>query len=218
MPDRNHFFKEASGPMEKQNAKVVFCGAAAVGKTSIFSRILSRDFAQERTATTGVAFATTTCEVNGKTIPLNLWDTAGQEEYRSLVNIYVRNTAVAVIVFDVTAKPSFENVVDWYDELMENCGTMKPKIVIVGNKTDLEDQREVMDSEGRQFADTIACDYIEVSARTGEHVEELFRRIGELAEERIKVASEAAREDVRLEAPVRLREGERKNEEQSSCC
>ena len=203
--------------MEKQNAKVVFCGAAAVGKTSIFSRILSRDFAQERTATTGVAFATTSLEVNGKTIPLNLWDTAGQEEYRSLVNIYVRNTAVAVIVFDVTSKASFEHVVDWYDELMENCGAVKPKIVIVGNKTDLADEREVMDVEGRKFADTIGCDYLEVSARTGEHVEELLRQIGELAEERLKAASEAARDDVRLEAPVKL-EGQEKNEDQGSCC
>ena len=216
MPQSGNFLI-AHDQMEKQNAKVVFCGAAAVGKTSIFGRILSRDFAQQRTATTGVAFATTSVEINGKIIPINLWDTAGQEEYRSLVNIYVRNSAVAIIVFDVTSKDSFEGVVDWYDDLMENCGPSKPKIIIVGNKTDLL-EREVLAEDGHQFAEGIACDYIEVSARTGEHVEELFRRIGELADEKLTAMADAARDEVKLETPDSPQREEVNRTEERSCC
>lgn len=181
--------------MNRNGEKVVFCGTAAVGKTTIFNRILNREVEGERQATTGAAFASTNVTVAGKEIQLNLWDTAGQEEYRSLVNIYLRGTSIALIVFDLTVHETFDNLVDWYDELIENCGFNNPTVIFVGNKSDLKEERVVSQAEIHNFVSSLNGDYFEVSGLIGTNVDNLYRRICELALHRIEMESEQKKQE-----------------------
>jgi small GTP-binding protein len=177
--------------MDQQNAKVVFCGAVAVGKTAIFDKVLEREFEASRSPTAGAAFAVAKINVDGKDMALNLWDTAGQEEYGSLVKMYFRKTSIAVIVFDLTAYESFEQVDHWYQDVTESCGSTPPKIIIVGNKADLREERCVDGEEIQRYADSISSSYCEVSALTGRNVDELISILGHLA---ANVMEELARE------------------------
>jgi small GTP-binding protein len=171
--------------MTHQNPKVVFCGSAGVGKTTLFKRILERDVDQTSSATMGAACAITHVVVNGQAIPLSLWDTAGQEEYRSLVNLYFRSTAVAVIVFDLTDLDSFEAVGQWCEDLTSNCGDCEPKIIVVGNKLDMR-ERAVTEDEIDSFVGKMQCGYFEVSALEGTNIDVLFRCIGMTAAQKLR--------------------------------
>jgi Ras-related protein Rab-6A len=170
--------------MTQLNPKVVFCGSAGVGKTTIFKRILEHEVDQTSSATMGAACASTHVLVNGQTIPLTLWDTAGQEEYRSLVNLYFRCTAVAVIVFDLSEPSTFEAVPQWHADLVAQSGDSDPDIILVGNKLDIRD-RKVTEEQVETLLDDISCRYFEVSALDGTNIEALFRCVGTIAADRL---------------------------------
>ena len=120
----------------KDFSKVVLCGSSTVGKTTIFSRIVNNHADLETKSTTGASFASIQYEYQNEVLNINLWDTAGQEEYRSLVNIYFRESNVVLIIFDLTSHKSFEDVDEWIDEIFANCGEPLPTLLIVGNKSD----------------------------------------------------------------------------------
>jgi small GTP-binding protein len=166
---------------EGQHPKVIFCGSPAVGKTSIFHRILERETGQTASVTMGAAFGVAQIVVNGQSISLNLWDTAGQEEYRSLVNLYFRSTAVAVIVFDLTCTESFDAVPQWHSDILENCGGSDPKIIVVGNKLDLRARRAISEDQIEDLVNRLQCGYFEVSALEGTNIDVMFRGIGVVA-------------------------------------
>lgn len=113
-----------------------------------------------------------------RTVRLQLWDTAGQERFRSLIPSYIRDSSVAVVVYDITSRPSFVNTDKWVEDVRAERGN-DVIIVLVGNKTDLNDKRQVTTEEGEKKAKDFGVIFIETSAKAGHNVKPLFRRIAQ---------------------------------------
>jgi Ras-related protein Rab-6A len=113
-----------------------------------------------------------------RTVRLQLWDTAGQERFRSLIPSYIRDSSVAVVVYDITNKKTFENTRKWVDDVRGERGN-DVIIVLVGNKTDLNDKREVTQAQGEEEATKNNLMFIETSAKVGHNVKSLFKRIAQ---------------------------------------
>eukprot|EP00629_Pelagomonadales_sp_RCC1024_P016320 CAMPEP_0119261568 /NCGR_PEP_ID=MMETSP1329-20130426/1591_1 /TAXON_ID=114041 /ORGANISM="Genus nov. species nov., Strain RCC1024" /LENGTH=155 /DNA_ID=CAMNT_0007261135 /DNA_START=326 /DNA_END=793 /DNA_ORIENTATION=- len=111
-----------------------------------------------------------------RTVRLQLWDTAGQERFRSLIPSYIRDSSVAVVVYDTTSRISFLNSSKWIDDIRSERGD-EVVIVLVGNKTDLTDQRQVSTEEGRAKAGEETIFFVETSAKAGFNIKLLFRRL-----------------------------------------
>lgn len=113
-----------------------------------------------------------------RTVRLQLWDTAGQERFRSLIPSYIRDSSVAVVVYDISSAKSFQNTRKWIDDVRGERGN-DVIIVLVGNKTDLNDKREVTTAQGEEEAKKNGLMFIETSAKVGHNVKQLFRRIAQ---------------------------------------
>ncbi|CAL5382564.1 unnamed protein product [Camellia sinensis] len=122
--------------------KLVFLGDQSVGKTSIITRFMYDKFDNTYQATIGIDFLSKTMYLEDRTVRLQLWDTAGQERFRSLIPSYIRDSSVAVIVYDVASRQSFLNTSKWIEEVRTERGS-DVIIVVVGNKTDLVDKRSL---------------------------------------------------------------------------
>lgn len=110
---------------------------------------------------------------------LQLWDTAGQERFRSLIPNYIRDSSVAIVVFDLSNKQSFQNIKDWVQDVKNERGE-NAVIVVVGNKLDKKEDRLVTFEEASKEANEIGAAYLETSAKTGQNVDELFSVIGKI--------------------------------------
>ena len=122
--------------------KLVFLGDQSVGKTSMITRFMYDTFDNSYQATIGIDFLSKTMYLEDRTVRLQLWDTAGQERFRSLIPSYIRDSSVAVVVYDVTNRASFLNTSKWIEDVRNERGD-DVVIMLVGNKTDLSDQRQV---------------------------------------------------------------------------
>ena len=168
-------FSSLLGPMTKY--KVVLLGDIYVGKTSIITRFMYDSFDMVYQATVGIDFLSKTLYMEKKTVRLQIWDTAGQERFRSLIPNYIRDSSVAVVVFDVTVKQSFLNVDRWVDDVTKErskCAT----VILLGNKIDKTEDRVVSKEEASKKAEELGVVYLETSAKTGQNVEEMFNHIG----------------------------------------
>lgn len=166
---------EAIKPLRKY--KVVFLGKQSVGKTSLITRFMYDSFDNTYQATIGIDFLSKTMYLEDRTVRLQLWDTAGQERFRSLIPSYIRDSTVAVVVYDITNVNSFEQVTRWVEDVRAERGN-DVIIVLVGNKTDLADKRHVSIDEGEKKAQELGVSlFIETSAKAGYNVKQLFRRI-----------------------------------------
>ena len=151
--------------------KIIFIGDVSVGKTSIINVLMGQKFNNEYEASIGVDFFSKTIKYKGKTIKLQIWDSAGQEKFRSLIPNYIRGSSLVFIVYDITNRKSFENLQSWIDFVnnIENSN-----IVILANKIDLESQRQVTYKEGESFAKENNLLFLETSAKTSNNIVEAF--------------------------------------------
>ncbi|CAO3626697.1 unnamed protein product [Cunninghamella blakesleeana] len=163
-----------SSPLRKY--KLVFLGEQSVGKTSLITRFMYDTFDNTYQATIGIDFLSKTMYLSDKTVRLQLWDTAGQERFRSLIPSYIRDSSVAVIVYDISSRESFVNTTKWIDDVRAERGN-EAIVVLVGNKTDLNEKREVTTEEGEKRAKELNVMFIETSAKAGQNVKNLFRNI-----------------------------------------
>jgi small GTP-binding protein len=156
------------------HARVVAIGDSTVGKTSLLNSIISRHFNQYESPTVVSNFHIYTGDVKGTNVELQIWDTAGQEKFRSLGPIYYRNSMAALVVYDCTARLTFEHLTTWIEEFMETAGR-HTAIAIAGNKIDLSDKVEVTWPEAQEWA----RGYIvgQTSAKTGQGVDVLFNEL-----------------------------------------
>ncbi|KAH0795306.1 small GTP-binding protein [Histomonas meleagridis] len=163
--------------LSEEKCKIVFLGETTTGKTSIICRYVNGRFNDNTSSTIGASFLNYRIDnaYNGQPIDLAIWDTAGQEAYRGLAPMYYRNTAVAVIVFDITQRDTFDQIHDWINEV--RATDPKMLIVLVGNKIDLEENRKVKTEEGEQTAQSIGASYCETSAKSGAGLNMLFDTI-----------------------------------------
>ena len=151
--------------------KIIFTGDIAVGKTSIINSIMDQKFSAEYEPSIGVDFFSKTIRYKGKLIKLQIWDSAGQEKFRSLIPNYIRGSSLIFLIFDVSKKDTFDHLNEWINFIknIENGN-----IVIVGNKIDLKDSREVSKEEAEKFCKQVKFDYFEVSAKEGTNIKNLL--------------------------------------------
>ncbi|KAH8338060.1 ras-related protein Rab-21 [Drosophila kikkawai] len=170
--------RSRSGPT--LNFKAVLLGEGCVGKTSLVLRYMEDKFNAQHLSTLQASFVTRKVTLeDGRRAQLNIWDTAGQERFHALGPIYYRGSDGALLVYDITDQDSFQKVKSWVRELRQMRGT-EIGLVIVGNKTDLEEQRAVEYSEALQYARTVGAQYVETSAKENEGVTELFELLTRL--------------------------------------
>ncbi|GLH12846.1 hypothetical protein R5R35_006409 [Gryllus longicercus] len=153
--------------------KFLVIGSAGSGKSCLLHQFIESKFKDESSHTIGVEFGSKIVNVGGKSVKLQIWDTAGQERFRSVTRSYYRGAAGALLVYDITNRESFNALANW---LSDARTLASPNIVIllVGNKRDLEDDREVTFLEASRFAQENELMFLETSAKTGENVEEAF--------------------------------------------
>ena len=138
-----------------------------------------------------------------RTVRLQLWDTAGQERFRSLIPSYIRDSSVAVVVYDITNKKTFENTRKWVDDVRGERGN-DVIIVLVGNKTDLNDKREVTTAQGEEEAKMNNLMFIETSAKVGHNVKALFKRIAQALPGMEGEGQQGQSQSTWIKAPVRI--------------
>ncbi|KAG7448115.1 GTP binding protein [Guyanagaster necrorhizus] len=159
-----------------KRTKIVLLGDQSVGKTSLITRFMYDTFDNTYQATIGIDFLSKTLYLEDRTVRLQLWDTAGQERFRSLIPSYIRDSSVAIIVFDITNRPSFLSTTKWIEDVRSERGK-EVIVVLVGNKADLSDKREVTLEEATAQATQLDVLFMETSAKAGHNVKNLFKRI-----------------------------------------
>ncbi|XP_055351813.1 ras-related protein Rab-6A-like isoform X2 [Paramacrobiotus metropolitanus] len=127
-------------------------------------------------ATIGIDFLSKTMYVDDRIVRLQLWDTAGQERFRSLIPSYIRDSTVAVIVYDITNATSFQQTSKWIEDVRNERGN-DIIIMLVGNKSDLADNRQVETEEAERKAKEQKAMFIETSAKTGYNIKQLFKKV-----------------------------------------
>ena len=160
--------------------KVVLVGETGVGKTNLITRYIYNTFDQNQVSTVSATYAKKTIKRNdGNEIILQIWDTAGQESYRGLTQLFYRNAAGIIIVYDITRKNTFEEIKNyWLKQVKENA-SKEAKIAIVGNKNDLFTKGEVDEEECRAFAEKIGAMFQLTSALNSNGVDKLFEDLAD---------------------------------------
>ena len=153
--------------------KIILIGDSSVGKTNILSRFIRNEFDENSKSTIGVEFGTKNFNLNDKIIKAQIWDTAGQERYRSITSVYYKGAQGCLLVYDITKKPTFENIDKWISDL-KNSGDENLSIILIGNKCDLENERKVTKEEAKEKAQFYKLAFIETSALNGTNIEKAF--------------------------------------------
>jgi len=153
--------------------KVLVLGEAAIGKTSLLLRCTDNTFTEGTVSPPSEDFKSRTFTINGKSVTLDIWDTQGQERFRTVTSSYYRGAHGMLVVYDLTNAASFEKVRQWVDDV-DRYSTNQSSKILVGNKLDLADKRVVSEAEGQQLANELKLPFSEASAKTGANVEKIF--------------------------------------------
>ncbi|XP_043931004.1 ras-related protein Rab-27B [Protopterus annectens] len=176
--------------------KLLALGDSGVGKTTLLYRYTDNKFNPKFITTVGIDFREKRVMYNnpgpngttgkGFRVHLQLWDTAGQERFRSLTTAFFRDAMGFLLVFDLTSQQSFLNVRNWMSQLQANAYCESPDIVLIGNKSDLPDQREVQEKHAKELAERYGIPYFETSAATGNNVDKAVNKLLDLIMKRME--------------------------------
>jgi small GTP-binding protein len=172
--------------------KVIVIGSVSVGKTCLISR-LTRPTSDTKSVrpSVGVSFFQHTLEGKTASLHASVWDTAGQERFRAVSSLYYRQSAAAVLVFDMTSRQSFDDLPFFLSSVKQACGTEHLLLLVVANKSDMPaSAREVSSAEGSMFAESMGALYHETSAQTGEGVAEAFALLADAAPKYLELQEE----------------------------
>ena len=156
--------------------KIVLIGDTSVGKTNILSKYLSNEFDPDSKATVGVEFGTRDFQIENNKVKVQIWDTAGQERYRSITNAYYKGAKGSLLVYDITNPKTFENLDKWLSDLKANAEE-KISVVLIGNKSDLEEERQISIEQGKEKAAFFKLAFMETSALNGNNIEKAFNEL-----------------------------------------
>ena len=159
--------------------KVLLVGNSDVGKSSLILRYVDQIWNDVFVPTIGVDFKVKSLEVDNKSIKLQIWDTAGQERFRNVISSYFKGAHGILLIFDITSRDSFKELENWLGEVERNASSQILKILI-GNKCDLEEEREISKDEGEAFAMRNGMQYIETSAKINTNVNEAFEALAKI--------------------------------------
>ena len=161
-----------------ERIQLIMVGESGVGKTSLIRRYTNNIFNSNHLETIGIEFFNKEERINDQIIQIKLWDTAGQEIFHSLTKNFYRKADGIIIVYDITNKESFERIQDWVKSVYDNTDTYKEiQMIIVGNKIDLEERREVSKEEGLKIGKYFEIDFFEASAKNAEGVRNFMIKI-----------------------------------------
>ena len=153
--------------------KLIVVGEQNTGKSCILNRFANEIFEENYQATIGLDFLNKIVNINGQEVHLVLYDTAGQEKFRSLIPMYIREAQIILLIYDITSKESFESIPKWFSDIL-NVKNDEAIFALVGNKIDLNDKRVVSFEEGKNLANEKNIIFEEVSAKDGQNFNELF--------------------------------------------
>ncbi|KAK2652798.1 hypothetical protein Ddye_012654 [Dipteronia dyeriana] len=156
--------------------KIVLIGDSAVGKSNLLARFARNEFYPNSKSTIGVEFQTQKMEINGKEIKAQIWDTAGQERFRAVTSAYYRGAVGALLVYDISRRQTFDSIGRWLNELHTHSD-MNVVTILVGNKSDLKDAREVTTAEGKTLAEAEGLFFMETSALDSSNVTAAFQTV-----------------------------------------
>lgn len=156
--------------------KIVLIGDSAVGKSNLLARFARDEFYPNSKSTIGVEFQTQKLNIDGKEIKAQIWDTAGQERFRAVTSAYYRGAVGALLVYDISRRQTFDSVGRWLNELHTHSD-MNVITVLLGNKSDLKDAREVSSAEGKTLAEAQGLFFMETSALDSSNVVAAFRTV-----------------------------------------
>ena len=153
--------------------KYIIIGDATVGKSNLLLRYYKDTFKYDYQITIGIEFGAKNVKIRNKTYKIQIWDTAGQENFKSITRAYYTNSACVLVVYDISSRDSFNNVNNWINEC-KNLSSKSILLVLVGNKSDLEERRQVNFEEGQELADKNGMLFYETSAKIGTNVDTVF--------------------------------------------
>ncbi|KAK9141082.1 hypothetical protein Scep_010763 [Stephania cephalantha] len=162
--------------LEEYLFKVVIIGDSAVGKSNLLSRYARNEFNLHSKATIGVEFQTQSMEIDGKEVKAQIWDTAGQERFRAVTSAYYRGAVGALVVYDISRRTTFESVGRWLEELKTHNDKTVARI-LVGNKSDLENIRDISVEEAKSLAEEEGMFFMETSALNSTNVRTAFEMV-----------------------------------------
>ncbi|THU70535.1 hypothetical protein C4D60_Mb08t26020 [Musa balbisiana] len=177
--------------------KYIIIGDTGVGKSSLLLQFTEKRFQPAKGSTTNVEFAAKMITINDEPIKLKIWDTVGQETFRSITRSYYRDSAGALLVYDITRRETFNHLASWLEDLSEHAGA-NVTIMLIGNKCDLARRRAVSTEEGEQFAEDHGLFFMETSAKTAQNVEEAFINTAAAIRENIEDRGSDALDEVSL--------------------
>ena len=151
-------------------------GDSGVGKSNLLTRFTRNEFMIDSKSTIGVEFATKNVNIDGKILKAQIWDTAGQERFRAITSAYYKGAVGALVVYDITRQPTFENVDVWLKELREHSQA-DIVVMLVGNKSDNRHKRKVSTEDAVAFSEKHGLAFLETSALEGTGVDLAFRQI-----------------------------------------
>ena len=153
--------------------KYLVIGNSGIGKSCLLIRFVDDTFSDSYVTTIGVDFKIKTIDIDGKSCKLQIWDTAGQERFRNIISSYYRGAQGIMLVYDITDLESFQNLNTWLIEIEKNASKNVYKI-LVGNKSDMENDRKVTVEQGKEFADQYGMKFFETSAKNSTNVSDAF--------------------------------------------
>jgi len=165
--------------------KYIIIGDTGVGKSCLLLQFTDKRFQPVHDLTIGVEFGARMINIESKPIKLQIWDTAGQESFRSITRSYYRGAAGALLVYDITRRETFNHLTRWLEEARQNSH-QNMVIMLIGNKSDLEHRRQVSKEEGEAFAEEHGLVFLETSAKTAANVEAAFVKTAEKIYENIQ--------------------------------
>ncbi|CAF0836003.1 unnamed protein product [Brachionus calyciflorus] len=169
--------------------KLLIIGNSSVGKTSILFRYADDSFTSAFVSTVGIDFKVKTVFRNDKRVKLQIWDTAGQERYRTITTAYYRGAMGFILMYDITNEESFNAVQDWVTQI-KTYSWDNAQVVLVGNKSDMQNERVVAYERGKQLADHLGLEFFETSAKENINVKQVFERLVDIICEKMAEGGE----------------------------
>lgn len=200
--------------------KILLIGDSGVGKSSLILRFVDDTYSEAFTTTIGVDFKVKIVTVGDKTIKLQIWDTAGQDRFRTITSSYYRGAHGIIVVYDISDYSSYCNVQQWIQEIGRYASDDVNKF-IVGNKSDLpSDQRQIEESTAKEYADSIHVPFIETSTKLSLNVDKLFMDFAQQIQDRISAngGKEKEKKDIIVIAPLALQQQDDKQKNKNGQC
>ena len=198
--------------------KLIFLGDQGVGKSCILNRFLNDTFIEEYQTTIGLDFQSKNVQIDNQDIHLLLYDTAGQEKFRSLIPMYTRDANIIILVYDISNRDSFSNLSHWLKDLT-NVNMEEVILCVVGNKIDLNDKRVVNKEEGEKFAEERGFIFQEISAKTGDGFSDLFyKNLFEQIRFKFRPGGQMAPSEIINDIKFNIDQDENKSTPKKKCC